>query len=46
MLVSEALHDLDDFAFDDGRELELKGLTGSHRVFLAEWEAEPATVRP
>jgi class 3 adenylate cyclase len=28
--------------FDDGRELELKGLAGSHRVFRAEWQAEPA----
>ena len=24
--------------FDDGRELELKGLAGTHRVFRAEWE--------
>jgi class 3 adenylate cyclase len=28
--------------FDDGRELELKGLAGSHRVFRAEWEPETA----
>jgi class 3 adenylate cyclase len=28
--------------FDDGRELELKGLAGTHRVFRAEWEAEAA----
>ena len=26
--------------FDDGRELELKGLAGSHRVFRAEWAAQ------
>ena len=28
--------------FDDGRELELKGLAGSHRVFRAEWTSEAA----
>src|SRR5215207_1582841 len=28
--------------FDDGRELELKGLAGSHRVFRAEWAPEAA----
>jgi class 3 adenylate cyclase len=29
--------------FDEGRELELKGLSGTHRVFRAEWEqAVPA----
>jgi class 3 adenylate cyclase len=29
--------------FDDGRELELKGLTGTHRVYRADWEqAVPA----
>ena len=26
--------------FDDGRELELKGLAGSHRVFRADWAAQ------
>ena len=26
------------FAFDEGRELELKGLAGRHRVFRTEWE--------
>jgi adenylate cyclase len=30
--------------FDDGRELELKGLAGTHRVYRAEWEAEPSAV--
>jgi eukaryotic-like serine/threonine-protein kinase len=30
------------FNFDEGRELELKGLAGSHRVFRAEWEPETA----
>jgi class 3 adenylate cyclase len=28
----------DGFSFDEGRELELKGLAGTHRVFRAEWE--------
>jgi class 3 adenylate cyclase len=27
-------------AFDEGRELELKGLSGTHRVFRARWEQE------
>jgi class 3 adenylate cyclase len=29
-----------DLAFDSGRELELKGLAGTHRVFRARWEAQ------
>jgi class 3 adenylate cyclase len=29
--------------FDSGREVELKGLAGSHRVYRAEWQAETAT---
>ena len=39
ILVSESLRAAADdaLAFDDGRELELKGLAGSHRVFRAEW---------
>jgi class 3 adenylate cyclase len=28
--------------FDDGRELELKGLAGSHRIFRAEWAESDA----
>ncbi|HET8593524.1 MAG TPA: adenylate/guanylate cyclase domain-containing protein, partial [Solirubrobacterales bacterium] len=28
--------------FDEGRELELKGLAGSHRVFRADWAPEAA----
>jgi eukaryotic-like serine/threonine-protein kinase len=49
ILVSEQLRELagSDGAeadgepdFDSGRELELKGLTGTHRVFRAAWEAE------
>jgi class 3 adenylate cyclase len=43
ILVSEELReaaasdDGDGLRFDEGRELELKGLAGSHRVFRAEW---------
>lgn len=40
VLVSEALRGLPEFDFDEGRELELKGLAGSHRVYAANWEAE------
>jgi eukaryotic-like serine/threonine-protein kinase len=29
-----------DFSFEDGRELELKGLAGTHRVFRTRWEQE------
>ena len=28
--------------FDDGRELELKGLEGSHTVYRSRWQPEPA----
>ena len=28
--------------FDDGRELELKGLAGTHRVYRSHWQAEAA----
>ncbi len=42
ILVSSLLKDLTErageFAFGDGREVELKGLTGSQRVFSAAWE--------
>jgi class 3 adenylate cyclase len=54
ILVSEALREMAQgngegtlepegpFSFDGGRELELKGLVGTHRVFRAEWEAQAA----
>jgi adenylate cyclase len=46
ILVSEALReqaeDEDGLAFDEGRELELKGMAGTHTVHRAEWEAEAA----
>ena len=31
-----------DLTFDEGRELELKGLAGTHRVFRADWEQRAA----
>jgi class 3 adenylate cyclase len=31
-----------ELTFDEGRELELKGLAGTHRVFRAEWEERAA----
>jgi class 3 adenylate cyclase len=42
ILVSDRLRDAaeDGFAFDTGRDLELKGLAGTHRVFRAEWGTE------
>ena len=43
ILVSEALKGLADgceIPFDRRRELELKGLSGTHEVFSATWEAE------
>ena len=46
ILVSEALREQadgeDGLAFDDGRELELKGLAGTHTVYRTDWESEPA----
>ena len=44
VLASEALREIGEqsFVFDEGRELELKGLAGSHRVFAVEWQ--PAEV--
>jgi class 3 adenylate cyclase len=40
--MREAAGDRNGFEFDDGRELELKGLAGSHRVYRADWEAQAA----
>jgi eukaryotic-like serine/threonine-protein kinase len=48
ILVSEELREVasrgngDGLRFDDGRELELKGLAGSHRVYRAEWTESDA----
>jgi class 3 adenylate cyclase len=44
ILVSEpvrsALRDCDDIAFDEGREVELKGFSGSHRLFAVQAESD------
>ena len=46
ILVSDQMRsaagDGNGFAFDQGRELELKGLAGSHKVFRADWEEAQA----
>jgi len=46
ILVSEELHQRasggEGNGFDAGRELELKGLAGRHRVYRAEWEGREA----
>jgi class 3 adenylate cyclase len=39
--VRDALRDSDDIRFDDGREVELKGFSGSYRLFAVEPMAEP-----
>jgi putative ABC transport system ATP-binding protein len=38
-LVRELTGGSEEFAFDGGREVELKGLAGPHRVFAVDWEA-------
>jgi class 3 adenylate cyclase len=47
ILVSDALREQaqgeDGLSFDAGRELELKGMAGTHVVHRAEWEPEAAT---
>ncbi|MSO42414.1 MAG: adenylate/guanylate cyclase domain-containing protein [Solirubrobacterales bacterium] len=46
ILVSEqmrvAADGEDELSFDEGRELELKGLAGTHRVFRADWSPQAA----
>jgi class 3 adenylate cyclase len=46
ILVSDEMRaatgDGNGFAFDQGRELELKGLAGRHKVFRADWQEERA----
>jgi adenylate cyclase len=48
ILVSEEMRQAvasgngDGMRFDSGRELELKGLAGSHRVYRAEWAGSDA----
>jgi class 3 adenylate cyclase len=46
ILVSEELRQAagqdNECSFDEGRDLELKGLAGTHRVYRAEWEQQEA----
>ncbi|OBK75090.1 adenylate/guanylate cyclase domain-containing protein [Mycobacterium sp. 1164985.4] len=35
-VVRDALADVDDIAFDDGRDAQLKGFSGSHRLYAVE----------
>ncbi|OBG27946.1 adenylate/guanylate cyclase domain-containing protein [Mycobacterium sp. 852002-51057_SCH5723018] len=39
--VRDALRDCDDIAFDDGSDVELKGFSGSYRLFAVEPAADP-----
>ncbi|MDP7733186.1 adenylate/guanylate cyclase domain-containing protein [Mycobacterium paragordonae] len=39
--VRDAVRDCDGIDFDDGREVELKGFSGSYRLFAVEAEPEP-----
>ena len=39
--VRDALGDCDDISFDEGRDVELKGFSGSYRLFAVEAEPEP-----
>lgn len=43
--VRDAVHDCDGIRFDDGREVELKGFSGSYRLFAVEAEPEPERER-
>ena len=39
--VRDALRDCDDIRFDEGRDVELKGFSGSYRLFSVETEPDP-----
>ena len=39
--VRDALYDCDDIRFDEGRDVELKGFTGSYRLFAVDASADP-----
>lgn len=39
--VRDALRDSDDISFDEGRDVELKGFSGSYRLFAVEAEPDP-----
>ncbi len=41
-VVRDLAADLGDFRFDAGRDLALKGLTGTHRVFAVLWNGDAA----
>ena len=41
-LLRELTEGAPDLRFDNGREAELKGLDGTHRVFSLQWEPQPA----
>lgn len=43
--VRDAVRDCDGICFDDGREVELKGFSGSYRLFAVEAEPEPERER-
>jgi class 3 adenylate cyclase len=40
-VLKERLND-GELSFESGRDVELKGLAGTHEVFSARWEPEPA----
>src|ERR1700756_975861 len=40
--VRDALRDCDDIRFDEGRDVELKGFSGSYRLFAVESESDSA----
>jgi class 3 adenylate cyclase len=49
ILVSESLKERageSDVSFEGRRELELKGLSGTHRVFTTNWEEQPDLIHP
>ena len=39
--VHDTLRDFDDIRFDEGRDVELKGFSGSYRLFAVETEPDP-----
>jgi class 3 adenylate cyclase len=43
--VRDALRDCDDIRFDEGRDVELKGFSGSYRLFAVESEAPSASAQ-
>ena len=44
-LVRELTASSGDFEFEDGRDVELKGLSGLHRVYPVTWTDAPARTR-